>query len=128
MLVMARFRAFTNEFKLTARTVQPLYDAVDGLVRRYRHDKTMRFRSRKLGAEAVINVAAWYFADLDPARQDQILRTYLPRLESYLAVTDSPAEAGAAPPPADGSTGRPLDPASGMPLEPPPGRRRKGSA
>lgn len=85
MLCMDKPRPLTNEYKLTARTIRAVHSAVKRAVRHFADEGKVRFRGRKLGDEAFLNAAAWYLADQDRARQEQILKAYLPRIEAYLS-------------------------------------------
>jgi hypothetical protein len=123
MVRMAKFRPLTNEYKLSARTLRVLWDAMVDSVRSFADEGKVRFRRRKLGNEAFINAAVWYLVDLPRAEQERVLRTYLPRLEAYL-VDDVPPGGPALP---DDSRVYEADPATGRPL----GRskrRRDGTA
>jgi hypothetical protein len=89
MALMAKFRPLTNEYKLTARTLRVVWDAMVDVVRGFADEGRIKFRRRKVGNEAFINAAVWYLADQPRDRQEAILRTYLPRLEAYLIGEDA---------------------------------------
>src|SRR5690349_8316725 len=104
MLRMGKMRQFTNEWKLTARTLKVVWDAMVASVRVFADEGRLKFRGRKMGNEAFINAAVWWLADQDRATQERILRAYLRRMEAYLLTEGDvaiDADPSAVDPPAD---------------------------
>jgi hypothetical protein len=97
MLVMARYRKLSNDYKLTARTVRTVWDGMVSSVRAFADERAIRFRGRKVGNEAFINAAVWHMAEMGRADQERILRAYLPRLESLLLPDEGEADDAPAP-------------------------------
>jgi hypothetical protein len=97
-----RYQKLSNEHKLGGRSMKAIFDAVMGAVRWFADEKRYKFRGRKFGLEAYLNAALWHFADLPRDEQERILRTYLPRIESYLVIPD--VETSEAVPPTEGET------------------------
>lgn len=135
---MAKYRTLSNDYKLSARSLRVVWDAMVNAVRGFADEDVIRFRERKLGNEAFVNAAVWHLAELPREQQEAILRRYLPRLEGYLVVSESqtvpsPAEADDPPPLSIRPPARPellpsRDVRTGKPAEPPNGARRKRSS
>lgn len=86
----------------TGRSVRVVKEAVLASVRWFAEERGFKFRGRKFGNEAFVNVAAWYLSSLPRDEQERILRTYLPRIESYLLIPE--VSSSEAVPPTEGET------------------------
>jgi hypothetical protein len=142
MFVMAakRMKPMPTDYRISARTLRAVWDAMVESVREFADDRRVLFRGRKLGNEAYINAAVWHFAEMPLEDQEAILREYLPRLEGHLATAGGldalpsvDAEAVTTPdaiplrPPLKPRVGESLDQETGESKPKPARGRRKGS-
>jgi len=95
MADMAKHRRLDNEWKMTARTVLAVWDAMCDSVGRMHRAGRVRFRGRRVGKEAYINAAVMWLNEQDAATQEEVLATYLPRLESLLVAAPAPQQKAA---------------------------------
>ncbi len=77
-------RDFSQEYRLTSRSLPEICDGLKLLVARMGAARRVGFRGRKLTNEAAINAAVLYLCDLPPEAQEAILGRYVARLEAMM--------------------------------------------
>lgn len=93
MFAMKRPKTLSSEHTLTCRSIKQIRQAMRRAVTQFDDEREIRFRGRPLSSEAYINAAVWSMAELSRSDQERILRTYLPRIEAYLAGDPEGGEA-----------------------------------
>lgn len=82
---MSGMRDLERLHRIVARSIPEVVGAMERTVTRHGESRAIRFRGRKLSAEAFINAALLHLLDLPEAEQDRALSTAIGRLESILA-------------------------------------------
>jgi hypothetical protein len=77
-------RNLMKEFRLSARSIPEITEALDQARSRYGGSRTLLFRGRKLSVEAIINAALLRILVMEPEQQEQELREAIAHLERLL--------------------------------------------
>lgn len=88
MTSITGMRKLSEKYRLVGRSIREVYTGLKAAETYFADVRGLTFRDRKVGKEAIINAAVWKFLDMDRAQQERVLKTYLPRLETYLVGED----------------------------------------
>ncbi len=77
-------RDFSQEYRLTSRSLPEICERVKRVVARLGTSRKVQFRGRKLTNEAFINAAALYLCEQDRDTQEMILDAYVARIEAMM--------------------------------------------
>jgi hypothetical protein len=84
----------STDYKLAGRSVQPIYERFQAALARFKGEGRIRFQTRKMTAEAMVNAVILRFLDLPFEDQERVLAEYVPRFE---AMVNDQADAEPAP-------------------------------
>jgi hypothetical protein len=85
MAILVDMAELSYDNQISTRSTPKVVQALDMLLAQLRGSGRVRFRSRRLSKEALVNAMCLMLADLDVAQVEALLAPHVARLEAILA-------------------------------------------